>query len=294
MESLSPEELHSSWQEVPAFVCDGDIAGIVSGDKLPLWDEGSINVLPGLAFQPGGLLMTDFQPLPLAAFMATLPVMSSGRSERKPTKPAPSKAVVKEAAAAYPWLEEFVVSKPRPRRNAKGAVLPLLEDDDEDGSPDPAREALDSVWQELDARRQEWAIETAGLGEDFTSVLRGGPWTQANMGKAVDRCAATAKQGLPSQWCAQYGLNKIASFSFSVYGEQGAAQLSSEWCRRMQFYYDLWLQSSPNHVFTLQDKAAYHPTEAWLRFKASLSCTSKVFQRAEAIEALFPAGRVRV
>ena len=260
IESLSSEALLSSWQEVPAFICENNVAGIVPGNRLPLWGEGDINVLPGLAFQPGGLLMTDFQPLPLADFMASLPVLSSGRSERKPAKPAPSKAILKEATAAHPWLEELMASNARPSLPSNVVPLPIVEENSEDESSTAAQNAMDKVWQELDARRQEWAVEAAGQGEDFTSVLRGGPWTQVHMGKAVDRCAATAKQGLPSQWCAQYDLNKIASFSFSVYGEQGAAQLSAEWRKRVQFFYDLWMNSHQYYVFTLEDKAAYHPT----------------------------------
>ena len=137
--------------------------------------------------------------------------------------------------------------------------------------------------------RQQWAVETADLGDDFTSVLRGGPWTQNVLGMATDRCTAQAKSGTPSRWCQMYGLNKIASFSFSVYGEVAAAMLSAEWCKRMQFYFDLWLNSPGEHVYTPEDRQAYQPSDTWLRFKAALPSHGKTRQRAEAIEALFPA-----
>jgi hypothetical protein len=87
-----------------------------------------------------------------------------------------------------------------------------------------------------------------------------------------------------------YGLNKLASFSFSVYGEVGAFTLSAEWCKRMQYYFDLWLSGPDDYSFKPEGSEGYKPSENWLLFKASLAPNSKAMQRAVAIEALFPRG----
>lgn len=289
LEQLSPSALLDAWQEVPAFFLELDAQAIVSGGSLPEWDETSIKVLQGLTFQPGGSLMTDFEPVALEGFMGTLPFQMSGRSERSSKPPAPSKSSLKKATEAYPWLEEFIPQPKRPHRPKQGDSAPASSSGQNPSDPLP-EDALSGVWLELDQKRQQWAVETADLGDDFTSVLRGGPWTQSHLGMATDRCSAQAKSGTPSRWCEMYGLNKIASFSFSVYGEVGAAILSAEWCKRMQFYYDIWLNGAGDHVYGPVDKAAYKPSSKWLRFKAALPSHGKARERADAIEALFPSG----
>jgi len=231
--------------------------------------------------------MTDFEPMPLADFMATLPAQASGRQDRKPGKPAPKKSAVKEAAIAYPWLEEFVPESKRSSGSRKNPAAAAASSGQGSEGPVP-EDSLAHVWDELDQKRSEWAALAGDVGDDFVTVLRGGPWTQAHMGKATDRCAAQAKPGVPVSWCAMYGLNKLASFSFSVYGEVGAFVLSAEWCRRMQYYFDLWLSGPDDYSFKPEDREGYKPSDEWLRFKASLPNSSKALQRVAAIDSLFP------
>ena len=287
MELLSPTARLDAWQEHPAFLLEYEAQDIISGDLLPEMSEAAVKVLPGLTFQPGGSLATDFQPVALSEFMGTLPGQESGRSERSSKPPAPSKASLKQAAVEHPWLHEFLPPARRPHLSPSGSSAPASSSGR--GPEDPTPEhALSGVWRELDLKRQQWAVETAGLGDDFTTVLRGGPWTQSTMGKATDRCTAQAKSGTPTRWCQMYGLNKIASFSFSVYGEVAAAALSAEWCKRMQFFFDLWLDGPDDFAYRPEDRQAYRPSDRWLRFVAALPNHGKARQRAEAIETLFP------
>ena len=92
MELLSPTARVDAWQEHPAFLLEYEAQDIISGDLLPEMSEAAVKVLPGLTFQPGGSLATDFQPVALSEFMGTLPFQSSGRSERSFKPPAPSKS----------------------------------------------------------------------------------------------------------------------------------------------------------------------------------------------------------
>ena len=66
MELLSPTARLDAWQEVPAFLLEYEAQDIITGDFLLEMDEAAVKVLPGLTFQPGGSLATDFQPVALS------------------------------------------------------------------------------------------------------------------------------------------------------------------------------------------------------------------------------------
>lgn len=289
LEQLSTAEVLEAWGEAHAFLCDRHVQGTVAGHMLPAWGEATVLVVQGFGFQPGGALTSGFAPVPWAEFLATLPALDrggpGGRGGQRQPAWGPALA---EASVVHPWLREFAHRPERPGGDLEPLALQDAEGHAELLLDDLPEDALARVLQDLEDKRKEWAVETIGLGEDFTSILRGGAWTAVHKGLAFDCCAATAKKGLPSQWCRKYGMNQIASYSFSVYGEVTASTLAAEWCRRMQFYYDLWIESGQDYVYRPEDKAAYKPTDSWLRLKADLTLPAKARQRAEIIEDLFP------
>ena len=64
---------------------------------------------------------------------------------------------------------------------------------------------------------------------DFHTVVRGGAWAQAHKGTAADCIIGKVKSGPANTWRAAYGVQKVASFACSKYGEHAATQLALEW-----------------------------------------------------------------
>ena len=126
------------------------------------------------------------------------------------------------------------------------------------------------------------------MSNAFTTEIRGGGWTTANRGKAFDCIVAKAKPGLATSFCARYQLNKMASFSFSLYGEAIAGAMALEWCRRMQWFFDIACSAGEGYVFTPSDKAAYTPSKEWLAVYEDLPMQGRAWDRAQALCSLFP------
>jgi hypothetical protein len=249
--------------------------------------------LQGLTFQPGAAMMTDLSPMSLADFMTTLPALAKAHERTDKPRLPRDKAALAEASAAHPWMEDYLSLPANPGDQAGQSAASRADDAQEDLDELPD-DALARVWQELQDKREQWAVDAVCYGEDFTTIIRGGPWTAIHKGKAFDRCAATAKPGGPSQWCVQHAMNKQAHFSFNLYGEVVASSLAAEWCKRMQFFYNLWLGSGQAYTYGPEDKVAYKPGDAWHSFKANLPSASKASQRAVVIEGLFPSRRPNV
>ena len=106
--------------------------------------------------------------------------------------------------------------------------------------------------------------------------------------KVYDASVAKAKPGAPKQWCTQYNLPKLATYSIDLHGPEIALALSMEWCARMQHFYDLRHSQLQGYVYTRADKASYKPSQAWADLVHSLPSVGKTRDRANAIESLFP------
>ena len=225
-----------------------------------------MQVLQGLAFQHGGALKSHFAPMPLSEFLATLPALPAKKPRKATAASAPGAAAIREAAADHPWVAELAAQKDSPQTPPE---LPQAEAEgsgDESSDLPASDEFLAQVWEALAEKRQQWAVNPTELGEDFTTVVRGGAWTAVHKGRPFEGMAGQAKSGAPSQWCTAHRLNRMATFSFPLYGEAVAATLSLEWCRRMQYYYGLWLDNGGDYAYTLEDMGAYRPTAEWQTF----------------------------
>jgi hypothetical protein len=152
---------------------------------------------------------------------------------------------------------------------------------------------IEGVWEALQAKRDEWARADHSTGDDFLTQVRGGAWTAAVKGSAADCIVGQAKKGLPTTWCGQYKLNKMASFSFAKYGERTAWILATEWTRRMQYFYDVWSSSgNSEYVYSATDKegvsSAERETPEWKVFVDSVPLAGPLKERVDAILALRP------
>eukprot|EP00975_Prorocentrum_lima_P028451 5978582-Prorocentrum_lima.AAC.1 len=63
----------------------------------------------------------------------------------------------------------------------------------------------------------------------------------------------------------------MSSFAFKQFGEAVATQMASEWCRRLQHFYNIWIsQQEPNYRYTAEDLGSHIPAAEWVELCASL------------------------
>jgi hypothetical protein len=181
-------------------------------------------------------------------------------------QPRPTEDVVQAELAARPWLQDLIGARP-PKAPPAAAKAPPAAPPEEAEADEAAEEVAPpdvvAVGEELRLLREELGA-TAGADpfHDFYICVRGGAWTLENKGVAGDTCVGQARKGQPTEWARRYGLNVQASFAFSRYGREAAARLATEWCLRMQHFYDVWCAAGHQHVYTATELDSYAPDQA--------------------------------
>lgn len=287
LEGHSPaqlEELWCKWRQYGFEVGQGDP---VPGHRLPLRGPDDILVFRDVCFEGPGQMATDADPVTLSAFLASLP------QKRRDPQPSASKAApepkeeMSDLVEQFPWLvdylDEGLASEEAKAASASAAVLPVVADEL------TADKVISDVWEALAAKRREWEAQGLLQGEEFVTFLKGGQWTARHKGKAFDTLVGQAKRGHVTRWCNMHQLKKVVSFSLALYGEGPATAMALEWCRRMQHFYDLWVNSPGSaYSFSPSDMDAYQPGEAFTNMKAELPPSHPAWVRVQAIESMFP------
>ena len=81
-----------------------------------------------------------------------------------------------------------------------------------------------------------------------------------------------------------FEFTKQASFFFSRFTQEGAIMLSQEYCRRANFFVDLFLaQGNEDYVFSDEDLDRCHADEAFLDWFCSLDTDDPCFDRGNEI-----------
>ena len=127
----------------------------------------------------------------------------------------------------------------------------------------------------------------------FHVVRRGGAWTMAHVGVAVDSIRGEARGVLAKQWCDTYAYPKSQTFACSKYSLEGATLFAREFCRRSTFFLRMALEGPAwlAHVYPADADAAYRPDPEFAEFVEGFPAESEVRKRADALGALRP--RVR-
>ena len=87
---------------------------------------------------------------------------------------------------------------------------------------------LEDVFDEVMERRAQWAAEHGDRIAHFASTLRGGAWTAAHTGAAVDSLRCYAATPVSKEWCRTHGLAQSCTLSLRMYGDEVAAQLGDD------------------------------------------------------------------
>jgi hypothetical protein len=130
--------------------------------------------------------------------------------------------------------------------------------------PDMYEEAVDpDVYEEVSQKRMLWAAEHGQPEEHFGSTLRGGAWTAAHSGQAVDSVRCFAKSMEAREFCQQHRLAKTATFSLRLYSDEVCALLGRVWTDRMSFLMER-VASAPDAEQRLlpADLEGFRPLEA--------------------------------
>jgi len=98
-----------------------------------------------------------------------------------------------------------------------------------------------------------------------------------------------AKVGVPREFCRLYSLRQTAQFAISKFGHVNAMELSLEWCRRMQHFFDIWrLQGSKSYIFSADELGSYVAQPSWTSLCASIPMGSGGRERFDFLSALRP------
>jgi len=214
----------------------------------------------------------------------------------------------------FPWLSEDDLpggchparkraradERPRPAADAAGSESDepgLLEEaQGEDAAPEePAEEApvaddAEGAVDELNAVRDECAWHEEDPLYFYTRVLAGRwTWSTREKGHAADGCCGFARGGGPQAWCIAYEFPRQASFMFEKYGRDAACQLAREFCRRGEYYYQLYLEAGDEDFeYTGEHVAGYEESLQWLDFISVLDVEDNAFMKGLELRDLMP------
>ena len=115
-----------------------------------------------------------------------------------------------------------------------------------------------------------------------------GTWTMQSKGVPCDASKGQAKSHDCKEWCTQHGLTMSLSVYHKACGETMAHVLCQEWCRKMQYLYDVHL-SHPGSVIAWLAVAHAFPAHVDYERSIALARNHEVDKRALAIRSLMPA-----
>ena len=197
---------------------------------------------------------------------------------KKASSAAPSAASVPgELLAMHPWAREFT------REGSRVQEPPRA------GLEDPLAVVVEAC-SALDREHDTWVRDDASAGGDFFLRMRapGSSWVSGAAG-SEGVVATEANKGLPREWCALYGLRVSATFNIGPLGVSVATDFAVEWCKRMQFFFNIWkLEGDRFYAYTEE----YVPDDAWNAFVASLVPGSYAAERVHAVCAIAPTDHV--
>ena len=109
---------------------------------------------------------------------------------------------------------------------------------------------VEKAWAELENKRNEWAFKPPPGGADISFIVRGGLWTASVKKSGPDCCMASAHKGAPTAFSKKYAGRAMFSASFKEHGEPNSVLMCTEWCHKMQYFYDAYLgQADADYIF---------------------------------------------
>ena len=138
----------------------------------------------------------------------------------------------------------------------------------------------------MKTKQEEFASVGVISTDDFSLRVQGG--SAARRAKwQPDSVLCEAKNKNVQRWCRRYGLQMSARYEMTAHGEIGASLLADHWCQRMQFYYNMYIESQEeNFIYTDDHHCCYQEAPDLENFLQSAARASKT--RVEQIRAILP------
>ena len=209
-------------------------------------DAEALQVITDLVFLPGHRVCSDSSAVPLKVFCASLPKASATKASSSTSEAESPVALNLDLLQMYPWLEKYS------RQASRAAVeehAAMETDKDSVELPLADEEVLLETWAVLEARRQEWADEEVVRTTDFETFIRGGAHVRETSGVPYDCIISRPCSEVARSWVQGYFATKTAAFAYKRYGEQAAHMLAIGWCHKMQYLFDLFVDSQRHEQF---------------------------------------------
>ena len=213
------------------------------------------------------------------------PVAAPAPKEKNENAQRPT-AARDDLLVAHPWLKDYVgVSTGGGGRSSgsgsSGGRQGVPADLDDD--------VVEQTWRELMEKRRALELTGKPLGSDFVTQVLGGTWTRQHKNKSFDAVVGYARGGAPIAWGKQYNMGVEFSTAYSKYGDERATKLCLEWCRRCQFFYDMYLEAdTPLYTYSDADLCSYVEDIDWLNFVLANEEHDAFWNRAMGLRTLVP------
>ena len=255
----------------------------ISHEDAPVTTPEDLYVLPYLCLMEADLVTSHADMMSWTEFTKHLPKgrqPPTSETEARPWSSASLSAAQSDASQPA-WLQDYV------QRRAQDRMSPGVPSADDQsamhamgGPPDQSSVIQDLVdtgvsgteeddlladcWAAVSAKRHEWHSQATGVVSDFKTSLLGGAWTQQHRQKPYDAVRSSARTQASKDWCGKYGLNLSSRYELDVFGDRLCAVFTTEWCRRMQYLFDLYLAAgSDDYRYTDVDLGEYVESAAF-------------------------------
>ena len=156
---------------------------------------------------------------------------------------------------------------------------------------DPEEVSEDLLEQVFEAARREHKEIMAGFTSapvDFVSFERRQEANILTKGTYTDRTGARARGKEASAWCALYGVGMTFTMEVSAYTTDERIRIASEWCRKMQWFYDIAVRDAAEFtVYTDDVRATYVENSDFTAWAETLQ-EGVVRARVQALRDLWP------
>eukprot|EP00971_Amphidinium_carterae_P159778 3167899-Amphidinium_carterae.1 len=259
-------------------------------------------VCPAVQSDGSYYLVSDAEPVPLAAFVSMLEAAVPKQPSRAPiARGTRATRVQPDDAEARPYLQNATCPKDaQPNRSKRKAPSASTqehpEEVEEEGECSQATKGDDEtlgaevreLFTELNEKQKEIKHAHQSSNKDFVIAIIGETRKMQVTGTAVAGVRASLRRGSAVEaWAQEYGMQLAKRFEFSAYGEQWAMRLARSWLHRMEFLYHLHVHTDdPDRAYTDESLRTYKPSLDLTACLAELKGTG--YKRAQEIMQLAP------
>jgi len=239
-------------------------------------ETGTLWVIPRVMLA-GQYIVGEAEPVTFEEYTAGMVVARQNRRREREEDEILDPTWEQMVLDEYPWLtpddirEALKPPKAKPRKKEGGTT------DESSDEPDerPRKEVLalpeDLAAEAVERLRQfraDWTWADADLYEHFYVYDRRG----------LD-CVACYPRAHALHWCRWVGAGDMHSFAFSTHGDAWSHLLAREWCAKLNYNYQLWVDSVNEEDFNYADFPAFALSDDYWEALHDVPAVSLTFDR---------------